>query len=102
MISVGVADDCRACGNSAMLIVFIDLIAFAAAWLICANADAIGRRLGVMDYPDEARKNHPRPSPLVGGIGILVPLLIWLAGALISGYLKEQQFAAMLILCAAG
>ena len=85
-----------------MLIIFIGLVAFAAAWLICINADAIGRRLGVMDYPDAARKNHPRPTPLVGGIGILVPLLIWLAGAVISGYLKDQQFAAMLILCAAG
>lgn len=102
MISVGIADECRACGSSATLAIFIDLIAFAAAWLICINADAIGRRLGVMDYPNEARKSHPRPTPLVGGIGILVPLLIWLVGAVVSGYLKDQQFAAMLILCAAG
>lgn len=85
-----------------MLILFMDLIAIAAAWLICVNADVIGLRLGVMDYPDKARKNHPQPTPLVGGIGILIPLLIWLAGAVMSGYLKDQQFAAMLFLCAAG
>lgn len=85
-----------------MLIVFVDFIAIAAAWLICVNADAIGLRLRVMDHPDQARKNHPLPTPLVGGIGILVPLLIWLAGAMMSDYLKDQPFAAMLILCAAG
>lgn len=85
-----------------MLIVFIDVIAIVAALLICANAQTIGDRLGVVDHPDDHRKKHPHPTPLVGGIGILIPLIIWLAGAWMSGYLKDQQFAAMLILCASG
>jgi UDP-GlcNAc:undecaprenyl-phosphate/decaprenyl-phosphate GlcNAc-1-phosphate transferase len=89
-------------GISAMLIIFLDVIAIAACWLICINADAIGRRLRVMDYPDRARKNHPQPTPLVGGIGILVPLLIWLAGVLVAGDVIDSRFASMLILCAAG
>ena len=85
-----------------MLIVFLDFIAIAAAWLICANAESVGRRLHVMDNPDRERKSHPQPTPLVGGIGILVPLLIWLAGALMAGILTDQRFASMLILCASG
>jgi len=85
-----------------MLIIFLDFIAIAAAWLICVNAEAIGRRLHVMDNPDRERKNHLHPTPLVGGIAILVPLLIWLVGALMADSLPDQRFVSMLILCAAG
>ena len=85
-----------------MLIVFLAVISATAALLICANAQTIGLRLGVMDHPDKLRKNHPQPTPLVGGIAILVPLLIWLMGAIVTGAFPDQQFAAMLILCASG
>ena len=85
-----------------MVILFIDVIAIAASWLICINANAIGRRLRVMDLPDNARKNHSAPTPLVGGIGILVPLLIWIAGAVMAGVLIDRQFASMVVLCASG
>jgi UDP-GlcNAc:undecaprenyl-phosphate GlcNAc-1-phosphate transferase len=85
-----------------MVILFIDVIAIAAAWLICINANAIGRRLMIMDHPDNARKTHSVPTPLVGGIGILVPLLIWIVGAVMAGVLRDQQFAAMVVLCASG
>ncbi len=85
-----------------MVIVFLDCIAIAAAWLICINAMTIGRTLRVMDHPDSARKTHREATPLVGGLGILVPLLIWLAGAVVAGAMRDQQFAAMLVLCAAG
>jgi len=39
----------------------------------------IGERLGVVDHPDNGRKNHARATPLVGGIAIMVPLLLWSA-----------------------
>ncbi len=85
-----------------MVIVFLDCIAIATAWLICINSTAIGQYLGVMDHPDSTRKIHREPTPLVGGIGILVPLLVWLAGAVVAGAMTDQPFASMLILCAAG
>jgi UDP-GlcNAc:undecaprenyl-phosphate/decaprenyl-phosphate GlcNAc-1-phosphate transferase len=42
-----------------------------ATWLICLLADTLGKRWGLMDYPS-ARKAHARPTPLVGGIALLV------------------------------
>lgn len=36
----------------------------------------MGRLLGVIDYPDGGRKSHARPTPLVGGIALMVPLLL--------------------------
>jgi UDP-GlcNAc:undecaprenyl-phosphate/decaprenyl-phosphate GlcNAc-1-phosphate transferase len=85
-----------------MVILFINVIAIAASWLICVNADAIGHRLMVMDHPDNARKIHSVPTPLVGGIAILVPMLIWVEGAVMAGMLNDRQFASMLVLCASG
>ena len=42
----------------------------------CSLAGPIGRVLGVIDYPDGGRHSHARPTPLVGGIALMVPLLI--------------------------
>jgi UDP-GlcNAc:undecaprenyl-phosphate GlcNAc-1-phosphate transferase len=81
---------------------FLVLIAAAAAILTGLNAQAIGCRLGVMDDPDNLRKIHAAPTPLVGGIGILVPLLIWFAGALLTGALRTSPALAVLILGGAG
>jgi UDP-GlcNAc:undecaprenyl-phosphate/decaprenyl-phosphate GlcNAc-1-phosphate transferase len=44
----------------------------------CSFADRLGRVLGVIDHPDGVRKHHARPTPLVGGIALMVPLL-WIA-----------------------
>lgn len=41
----------------------------------CTFAMPIGRRLGVIDYPDGSRKRHRQPTPLVGGIALMLPLL---------------------------
>lgn len=43
--------------------------------LICMRAEAVGRWLGVVDHPDKLRKLHRAPTPLVGGIASMVPLL---------------------------
>jgi len=85
-----------------MFYIFLALVALSAALVICLNAEAIGRRLGVMDHPDNQRKTHDQPTPLVGGIGILLPLLIWIGGVLFSGIAENTQPLVVLMLCAAG
>jgi len=85
-----------------MLGIFLACLAIASALLICVNAEAIGQRLRVMDHPDNQRKHHAKATPLVGGIAILVPLLIWLIGALVSGYVDGKQFLGVLTVGAAG
>lgn len=40
----------------------------------CSFADRIGRMLGAIDHPDGIRKRHARPTPLVGGIVLVIPL----------------------------
>jgi UDP-GlcNAc:undecaprenyl-phosphate GlcNAc-1-phosphate transferase len=42
----------------------------------CSLANPIGRLLGVIDYPDGGRHGHARPTPLIGGIALMVPLLL--------------------------
>jgi UDP-GlcNAc:undecaprenyl-phosphate GlcNAc-1-phosphate transferase len=42
----------------------------------CSLAGPIGRILGVIDYPDGGRHGHARPTPLVGGIALMVPLFL--------------------------
>jgi len=42
----------------------------------CSLAGPIGRILGVIDYPDGGRHGHARPTPLVGGIALMVPLVL--------------------------
>jgi UDP-GlcNAc:undecaprenyl-phosphate GlcNAc-1-phosphate transferase len=46
---------------------------------ICVFAMPIAQLLKVIDYPDSGRKMHPAPTPLVGGIAIMVPLVLWCA-----------------------
>jgi UDP-GlcNAc:undecaprenyl-phosphate/decaprenyl-phosphate GlcNAc-1-phosphate transferase len=68
----------------------------------CSFADRLGRVLGVIDHPDGVRKHHARPTPLVGGIALMVPLL-WVAldEALGSGPSNGALFV-VLALAAAG
>jgi UDP-GlcNAc:undecaprenyl-phosphate/decaprenyl-phosphate GlcNAc-1-phosphate transferase len=42
----------------------------------CSFAGPVGRLLGVIDRPDGSRKTHARPTPLVGGIALMVPLVV--------------------------
>jgi UDP-GlcNAc:undecaprenyl-phosphate GlcNAc-1-phosphate transferase len=42
----------------------------------CSLAGPVGRLLGVIDYPDGGRKSHARPTPMVGGIALMIPLLL--------------------------
>ena len=55
---------------------------FSAVWFglsvlaCCSLAGPVGRLLGVIDYPDGGRKSHARPTPMIGGIALMVPLLL--------------------------
>lgn len=42
----------------------------------CSLAGPVGHLLGVIDHPDGRRKTHARPTPLVGGIALMVPLVL--------------------------
>ncbi|HEX5080090.1 MAG TPA: MraY family glycosyltransferase [Geminicoccaceae bacterium] len=65
----------------------------------CSLATPLGRILGVIDYPDGGRHGHARPTPLVGGIALMVPLfLVALAEAVWYG----PSGGIFLILAAAG
>jgi UDP-GlcNAc:undecaprenyl-phosphate GlcNAc-1-phosphate transferase len=55
----------------------------------CSLAGPVGRLLGVIDYPDGGRKSHARPTPMVGGIALMVPLLVV---ALTEGTLYGGRF----------
>ena len=58
------------------------VFAGAVCLFICVLADWLGTRLGVLDQPDGIRKLHERPTPLVGGIAVVVPFVgvdVWLA-----------------------
>jgi UDP-GlcNAc:undecaprenyl-phosphate GlcNAc-1-phosphate transferase len=57
------------------------LAVLAVCLVILAWAWPIGERLGVVDHPDNGRKNHANATPLVGGIAIMVPLLLWSGAA---------------------
>src|SRR5690348_7437005 len=82
--------------------VFLASVAVGACVVICLNAETVGRRLGVMDHPDNSRKVHDRATPLIGGMAILLPLLIWLAGALLLDPAAQTKTLSVLMLCASG
>ena len=42
----------------------------------CSLAGRLGQWLDVMDHPDGLRKRHAHPTPLVGGLALMGPLLL--------------------------
>jgi UDP-GlcNAc:undecaprenyl-phosphate GlcNAc-1-phosphate transferase len=80
---------------------------FSAVWFglsvlaCCSLAGPVGRLLGVIDYPDGGRKSHARPTPMIGGIALMVPLLlVTLAEASWSAH--DSSIFAMLLLVGGG
>ena len=61
------------------LLIAFYLLSGAFAMLVCALAARIGPWLGVMDVPDGRRKLHRLPTPLVGGLSVLIPVVVALA-----------------------
>ena len=46
------------------------------ALTFCVFAGPIGAFLGVIDYPDGERKTHFTPTPLIGGLALMLPLAL--------------------------
>lgn len=87
--------------NEPSLIVFALCTAASGSLIICVNADLIGRRLKVMDYPDSERKRHGRPTPQVGGIAITLALAFLATAMLMTGY-GDTPLLLCVLLCGAG
>jgi len=78
--------------------------------IVCLFAWPLGKSLNVLDFPDNKRKRHKVPTPLIGGLAIVAPLLgtgiylclnstqsqifiaicIAIAGAFIIGFLDDK------------
>jgi UDP-GlcNAc:undecaprenyl-phosphate/decaprenyl-phosphate GlcNAc-1-phosphate transferase len=54
-------------------------IAFLVSFLACPLLAKVAPYLGLMDAPNQPRKNHPRPIPRVGGIAIALAIIVTLA-----------------------
>jgi len=76
--------------------------ALAVALVVCVWAEPIARYLGVMDAPDGDRKHHRQPTPLVGGIAIMLALLVWGSVRLALGTSAESPLLMATLLCGSG
>lgn len=65
---------------------------------VCFRAETLGRRLGLLDYPDATRKLHLAPTPLVGGVASIVPLL---AVAALEGWRQPEHAGLFAVLAVA-
>lgn len=81
---------------------FTALCVIAVSLLICLNARTIGQRLKLIDAPDDTRKHHREPTPLVGGIAIVIPLTLWLCAALTFFPSGDLALQTVLLLCGLG
>ena len=72
------------------------------SWLILANAKLIGEKLNLIDHPDGLRKVHENATPLVAGLGILVPLFLWCAASLVTSSVPNPEALRVVLLCGCG
>jgi UDP-GlcNAc:undecaprenyl-phosphate GlcNAc-1-phosphate transferase len=69
---------------------------------ILANARTIGEKLHIIDLPDGERKVHEVATPLVAGLGILIPLFLWCAAILTLGSYHDTSTLLDVVLCGLG
>jgi UDP-GlcNAc:undecaprenyl-phosphate GlcNAc-1-phosphate transferase len=76
-------------------------VALAIALAVLLAAAPLAARLGVIDRPDNGRKRHLRDTPLVGGIAIMVPLLLW---SVVSLFWEDANapLALSVLICGGG
>lgn len=77
-------------------------VAIAVGALICLRAAPIGRLLGVLDHPDNARKRHHRVTPQIGGVAIITGLLVWAVAANFTGLHADAPILRSVVFCGAG
>jgi UDP-GlcNAc:undecaprenyl-phosphate GlcNAc-1-phosphate transferase len=76
------------------------IVALLVALAILMNGETVGRLLGVVDHPDNVRKVHARATPLVGGIAIMVPLVLWsLAGFILPSVTQNGYVPLAGVIC---
>ncbi|MBI1329827.1 MAG: hypothetical protein GC166_07980 [Alphaproteobacteria bacterium] len=80
------------------LVLFASLVICIA---LCVVAKPLGAKLGVLAYPG-GRRRHAEPTPQVGGIAMIVPLVIWCAGALFADAGRDENLLFAIALCGAG
>lgn len=70
--------------------------------VVCLLARPVGQWLGVIDDPDGRRKVHTGPTPMVGGIAVVAPLLVWAAIGLVKDNGSDTDFQLAILLCGGG
>lgn len=88
--------------NFNMLDIASVLITGAVALAILFAAEPLAKLLGAVDRPDRERKRHRRDTPLVGGLAIMVPLLLWSAAGLAWPALSPNPAMALSVLVCGG
>lgn len=74
----------------------ISTLCFGALVLACCSfAQRLGDWLNVIDHPDSTRKRHVRPTPLVGGIALMVPLLLMMGYELAANPAMTSVFVVL-------
>lgn len=69
---------------------------------ILVNARLIADKLDVMDHPDAFRKRHGRSTPLVGGMAIMIPVLLWTGATLLWLNPVDAKLLLVIVLCGGG
>ncbi len=78
---------------------FFFILTAVLAWLLASIIRTAAEHFGVLDYPDSERKQHRRPTPLLGGVAIFLAVGISLyAGRsiIVSGNLEAHHWLGVL------
>mgnify|MGYP001602168811 CR=1 FL=1 len=72
-------------------------------FIMLLKAPWIGEKLGIIDHPDQVRKKHTAATPLVGGLAVIVPFVVWAAVVLLwdKGVVDPKLLLAIM-LCGSG
>lgn len=77
-------------------------LAFVLTSLALVLLQPVAARLNLLDHPDAARKDHAHPTPVTGGIAILIGCVIAFAGMQANGPGMQAFGAAAVLLAAVG
>lgn len=80
----------------------VTFVALLGAFVILLAAPILATKLGVLDIPNSARKRHALPTPLIGGIAIMVPFVFWAGAMQIAGEEGGSRLLLAILLCSAG